>query len=125
MISSALNDEESEAAGLALADVVDDGAVVPGNFWSEIVHALARAERRHRMAEGSADLFLAELEALPITTEIPGAHGTLDAARKYRLTGYDAAYLALAIQSQLPLATVDPVLASAAKAAKCAWKPKA
>jgi predicted nucleic acid-binding protein len=123
VISSALEDEHSVAAGIALEEAAD-GALVPGNFWSEIVHALARAERRNRITEGSAELFLAELEALPITTEVPGVHATLNAAKKYQLTGYDAAYLALALQTQLPLATIDADLGAAAKAAKCNWRPK-
>lgn len=124
VISSALEDENSVVAGVAFEEAAEQGALVPGNFWSEIVHALARAERRNRITEGSAELFLAELEALSITTEIPGVHATLNAAKKYQLTGYDAAYLALALQTQLPLATVDAGLAAAAKATKCNWRPK-
>lgn len=37
-------------------------------------------------------------------------------SRKYRLSAYDAAYLALALLEQLPLATLDRRLADAARA---------
>lgn len=124
VISSALEDENSVAAAVALEEASDRGALVPGNFWSEIVHALARAERRSRIAEGSAELFLAELDSFPLTIEIPDVHTMLQIAKRYQLTGYDAAYLALALQTQLPLATIDVNLGTAAKAAKCNWKPK-
>ncbi len=124
VISSVLEDENSVAATLALEHVADESGVVPWNFWTEIIHALLRAERRGRIDEATADLDLVEIQALPLEADFPDLHATLSAARRYQLTGYDAAYLALAMQLQLPLATVDATLGAAAKAAKCAWKAR-
>ncbi len=124
VISSVLEDENSASADIALAHAAREGALVPGNFWTEIIHALLRAEHRNRVDETTADLDLAEIQVLPFEIEFPDAHAVLSIARKHQLTGYDAAYLALALQTKLPLATVDTHLASAASATKCAWKPQ-
>ncbi|HEY9084695.1 MAG TPA: type II toxin-antitoxin system VapC family toxin [Candidatus Tyrphobacter sp.] len=124
VIAWALADENGDAANPALEYAAQTGALVPGNFMTEVVQALAKAERRGRIDEAATDLTLTEILHLPITTEMPDAHATLKLARKYRLTAYDAAYLALALQAQLPLATIDATLGEAARSAKCAWKPK-
>ena len=42
---------------------------------------------------------------------------TLNLARRYRLSAYDAAYLELALRTGLPLATLDAGLAKAAATA--------
>jgi len=44
-------------------------------------------------------------------------HDTLDLARQFRLSAYDAAYLELALREQLPLATLDDALQNAAREA--------
>jgi predicted nucleic acid-binding protein len=41
----------------------------------------------------------------------------MELSRKYKLSVYDAAYLALAMRERLPLATLDKALQSAAQAA--------
>ncbi len=124
VVSSALADENGAASDAVLEHVARESALVPGNFWSEIVQALARAERRNRLDETTASLILAELRALPIAVEVPDPSASLALAKKYQLNGYDAAYLALALQAQLPLATVDAALGAAAKTAKCFWKSR-
>jgi predicted nucleic acid-binding protein len=45
-------------------------------------------------------------------------------ARSYRLTAYDASYVALSLQMGMPLATANRALGAAAQAAKCRWKLK-
>jgi predicted nucleic acid-binding protein len=125
VISWALNDENGDAADAVVQHAAREGAVVPSNFWAEIVHALVRAERRNRVDDTTATLMLTEIMALPLTEETPDSHAVLSLARKYQVSGYDAAYLALSLQTQMPLATVDAALGTAAKAAKCAWKARA
>ena len=45
----------------------------------------------------------------------PDESGGLTLARRHRLTVYDAAYLELAVRNALPLATLDAMLATAAR----------
>jgi len=99
------------------------GAFAPPNFITEVTHALLSAERRGRMDEVSTGVALAEILALPITIEEPDPHTMLALARTHRLTCYDAAYLALAVRAQLPLATIDRTLAAAARTQGCAYAP--
>ena len=124
VISRALKDENSALADNALEYVVENGALVLGNFITEVVNALVKAERRKRVSALKAELILNEVLDLPLTFESPDAHAVLAVARAYAITAYDAAYIALALQMGIPLATVDKTLAAAASAAKCGWKPK-
>lgn len=99
--------------------VEETGGVVPRIWAMEVANALLVAERRGRQTEAEtsrvgqylAGLNLAEAEdpgVLALTTLVP-------LARQHHLTVYDAAYLHLAIRLDLPLATNDEALASAAR----------
>ena len=78
------------------------------------------ATRRGRIAAGEWSRICASLEALPIevdpvsTSRAWGA--ALVLAHEHRLSGYDVAYLELAVRMQLPLATLDQALGAAARA---------
>ncbi|MBV8154038.1 MAG: type II toxin-antitoxin system VapC family toxin [Candidatus Eremiobacteraeota bacterium] len=122
IVSALLEDEDTPTADVALDYVAKNGAAVPGNFVTEVVNALGKAERRGRLGAVKADIVLTEALTLPFSIELPDPHAILSATRSYGITAYDAAYLALALQLQVPLATVDRALRSAAKAAKCRWK---
>lgn len=102
-----------------LLRVEAQGAVVPPIWPLEVANVLVSAERRQRIAPGGAALRLRHLwaldvrvdEALPPSDVAEIIHLALD----QRLTAYDAAYLALARRTGLPLATIDAALAAAAK----------
>jgi predicted nucleic acid-binding protein len=73
--------------------------------------------------------FVEDLRSLDITVDeesssyiLSDVHGL---AVAYGLSGYDAAYLELAIRKDLPLATLDDDLVKAAKAAGVALLPPA
>ncbi|MCY3603498.1 MAG: type II toxin-antitoxin system VapC family toxin [Chloroflexota bacterium] len=109
-------DEESALGTDALAlDVADDAMIVPGVFWYEIRNALIRAERRGRIDAAGSGSFLAQLGELrpEVDTDHDEAR-TLDLARRYTLTFYDAAYLETAMRRDARLATLDGALATAA-----------
>lgn len=122
VISWVLEDERSADADAALDTVAREGALIPGNFISEVTNALLRAERRGRTDDITAGMALSEILELPLTVESPDPHTMLALARVHALTCYDSAYLALALQAQLPLATVDRALRQAAQRAACAWQ---
>lgn len=66
--------------------------------------------RRKRIAQKQLDEYLQKLKALPIRVEHNDfwANVALESlARRWNLTAYDAAYLALALRKKVPLATVD------------------
>ena len=83
-------------------------------------HGLLMAYRRKRITLDQIDGFLTRLQALPIEAahQPPAQILELPAlAQKHSLTNYNAAYLALALRLQLPLATTDIDLRRAAIAA--------
>jgi predicted nucleic acid-binding protein len=123
VISWVLDDETSSDANAALEIAATHGACAPPSFITEVAHALLGAERRGRIDEVGTGLALTEILALPIAVENPDPHTILALARTHRLTCYDAAYLALALRVQLPLATIDRALATAAAAEKVLHAP--
>jgi predicted nucleic acid-binding protein len=75
-------------------------------------------ERRDRISQDDSTKFLLALEQFSLDVDFPH-NGTqiMNLSRKFKLSVYDAAYLALAHRERLPLATLDKALVSAAQAA--------
>jgi predicted nucleic acid-binding protein len=96
-------------------------AIVPAIWPLEVANTLVMGERRGRSTARQAAVFLELLRALPITIDHAGATAawteTLDLARRFRLSAYDAAYLELAVRQDADLATRDRSLVKAATAA--------
>lgn len=112
-----LPDERSDAADKVLAMIALDGARAPSLLWYEVRNILVMAIRRGRLADGEAALALARLRRLPIETldmALSDDADVIGLASEYRLTAYDATYLALARRTPAPLATADKALAHAA-----------
>lgn len=115
----AFQDEDHPIAAEALEQIRTDAACVPTLWWFEVRNTLLVNERRGRLAEADTATFLRALSRLAVTVDrTPGEADVLALARKHRLTIYDAAYLELAQRQDLPLATLDRDLMSAARAEK-------
>lgn len=98
-----------------------DTIVVPAVLWAlEVRNTLRSAVRRKRLTAAQAEerrLLLLELPRVAVG--FPNGLGdALDRLiRAHDLTSYDAAYLAVALEHGLPLATSDDSLATAAATA--------
>jgi predicted nucleic acid-binding protein len=111
-----LPDEHSAPAETLLKRLRETVAPVPSLFWHEVRSLALTAERRARLAPGEAALALGRLRQLPLEDAGPGEDAVVLAlAKTHRLSAYDAAYLALARERALPLATLDRRLAQAAQ----------
>lgn len=117
---------QSNPLGIALADKVltqlqNDGAMAPSLWTLEAANVIAKCQRLGKITQAQASAFVALLEGLGIaidtSTSQRALHDTLDLARQFRLSAYDAAYLELALREQLPLATLDDALQNAAREA--------
>jgi predicted nucleic acid-binding protein len=102
-----------------------DTALAP-SFWPhEVLNALLAGEKRKRISKEMMRSFLNDLAALPVTLEQIPAGIVFDRiqslSRKHGLTAYDAAYLDLALENGLALATLDEALVRACKNAGAAW----
>ena len=113
-------DEASEATDRLRESMIEGRAFVPALWPVEVGNVLLTATRRGRISAGEWPRIRTNLEALPVeidpvyTSRAWGA--ALELAREHRLSGYDAAYLELAVRMQLPLATLDRALAASARA---------
>ena len=116
-----LEDEADRQYALSvLLRLASDRAVVPMLWFYEVGNGLLMAYRRKRITFDQIDGFLTRLKALPIDAaeQLPADLLELPAlAQKHSLTNYDAAYSALAMRLNLPLATTDTDLRRAALAA--------
>jgi predicted nucleic acid-binding protein len=114
-ITWAMRDEDRPLADLALVELRSGSAIVPGIWWYEIRNILVLNERRNRISQGDSEQFLRDLEQLSIEVDFSQS-GTqvIDLSRKYKLSVYNSAYLALAMRDGLPLATLDTDLEAAA-----------
>ncbi len=104
----------------ALKDAVTR-AEVPATWALEVANVIARAEAKSLITEAQSEAFLEMLSSSPIhpdhATVAAALSDTLQLARRYRLSSYDASYLELALRSALPLATLDADLNKAARKA--------
>ena len=92
-------------------------AVVPGIWPLEVANVLVKAQARGLVSEARATAFAGLLGEMTITLDPRTASralgDTLQLARRFKLSSYDAAYLELALREGLPLATLDADLQSA------------
>lgn len=114
-------DERNAVADALLARLArKDAIVMPAVLWAlEVRNVLRTAVRRRRLTAAAAEERRQLLMRLPrITVAAPAGLGDeVDALmRAHDLTSYDAVYLQVAIEHDLPLATTDKTLAAAAKA---------
>lgn len=99
--------------------LVENGAWVPGLWKLEVANILEMGVRHGRHDAAFRDSTLADLALLPINldpeTDRQAWGATSQLASRHRLTLYDAAYLELAQRRDLPFATLDRELRSAAR----------
>ncbi len=108
-------------AGKVLDAMKDGSALVPVTWGLEAANVIARAEAKGLVTEARSGAFLEMLEGVDIEVDadtFPHAlSDTLQLARRYKLSAYDASYLELALRHGMPLATLDEDLQKAAKKA--------
>ena len=112
-----LPDEHNDAADQVMAGLQGSPARASSLFWFQVRSLFVMAEKRGRLKPGEAALSMTQLRSLPILDAGSGSDWQVIAlSHRHGLSGYDASYLAVAIQEQLPLATLDKKLSTAARA---------
>lgn len=123
-MSWCFQDEQADNnyASQILSKMESESALVPRLWHLEVLNVLMVAERQRRITAEQSDAFLQSLSVLPIETDpMPVTiqdKEVIALARKYQLSAYDTAYLALAIGEDLQIATRDKGLSAAARALK-------
>jgi predicted nucleic acid-binding protein len=115
------NPSGTDYADAILKALKDSQAVVPSLFALEIANVVAKVESKGVVTEADSQRFISLLGQLNIATDQETmAHAlgdTLNLARRYKLSAYDAAYLELALRTGLSLSTLDADLAKVATSA--------
>lgn len=113
--------QELVYAGNVLDAMKDTSALVPVTWGLEVSNVIARAEAKGLVTEARSEAFLELLQGVDIEVDAAtfshALSDTLQLARRYRLSAYDASYLELALRAGLPMATLDEDLQKAAKKA--------
>lgn len=111
--------QELAYAGRVLDALKKDSALVPVTWGLEVANVIAKAEAKTLVTEARSGAFLEMLEGIDIEVDTSTfAHAlsdTLQLARRYKLSAYDASYLELALRKGVPLATLDVDLLIATK----------
>ena len=101
--------------GLLMQD--DAQAVVPGVWPLEVANVIVKAQAKGLVSEARATAFIGLLDDMGISVDARTAEraltDTLQLARRFKLSSYDASYLELALREGLQLATLDADLHSA------------
>lgn len=114
MAAAWLLPDEASAMAEEILQGVDD-IHVPTLFWFEVRSLLGMAERRQRIGAGDALAYLSRLRNLPFRDGgVCSDVACFALMQRHSLSSYDAAYLALALELAVPLATLDQKLAAAA-----------
>ena len=104
-----------------LAEMEFSRCIVPVTWGLEAANVLARAEAKTQVTAAQSGAFIEMLQSMSIevdeATFTYSLSDTLQLARKYKLSAYDASYLELALRLRIPLATLDENLQKAAKKA--------
>lgn len=108
-------------AGKVLDAMKKASAIVPVTWGLEVANVIAKAEAKGLVTEARGGAFLEMLEGVDIKVDTATFHhaltDTLQLARRYKLSAYNASYLELALRQGIPLATLDADLQRAAKKA--------
>jgi predicted nucleic acid-binding protein len=120
-----------ESYPLAVLNALRDAstsAIVPMTWGLEIANVIARSEAKDLVTAAQSGSFIALLEGVSIDVDAETfmhvLSDTLQLARRYRLSSYDASYLELALRNGAPIATLDDDLRrAAAKAGVKMFKP--
>ena len=99
----------------------DTQCLVPVTWGLEVANVIARGESKGQVTEAQSEAFLEMLTDLAVHTDVASAgqalSDTLQLARRYNLSAYDASYLELALRTSQPLSTLDMDLRRAAEKA--------
>lgn len=102
---------------LSLLENGSTGALVPSIWPLEVANVIARAEAKNLIGEAQSAEFTSTLKEMAIkidsATAVHALDDTLQLARRFNLSAYDAAYLELALRQGVPMATLDANLRDA------------
>lgn len=114
--------DEYTASTNALKEMFREGAVIVPTIWPlEVANVLWSTERQKRIKPYQSEKIKHLIQKLPIEVdnhlESDPLGNTLELAREYDISVYDASYMDLSLRLGIPLASLDNKLRTAATSA--------
>jgi predicted nucleic acid-binding protein len=116
-VNYVLLDQPIEVTRRVFSALKTGSCLVPPNFELELIQVLTSAERHGRISAQTADTFFMEMKTFSFVIEMPRRDSVISLCRQFGISAYDAAYLALAREQSVPLATYDQRLRDACQRA--------
>ncbi len=115
-------DDEYTASTDALKEMLRNGSVIVPTIWPfEVANVLWSTERQKRIKPYQSEKIKHLIQKLPIEVdnhlESDPLGNTLELAREYDISVYDASYVDLSLRLGIPLASLDNKLRTAATSA--------
>lgn len=115
------SDSDRDYADKVLDSLSNASALVPALWYTETIHVLRCAESDGKIGESAITAIVYQFGLLPIHCDTVSARAIQLAvgaiSREFKISGYDAQYLELALRKNIPIATLDKDLCKAAKKA--------
>lgn len=113
-------EDEANTYAESILDQWQEGVAIVPTIWPlEVANVLLMAERKKRINKIKSATFKNALSSLPITVDHTSHNNALNTiielARKTKLSVYDAAYLEIALNEEIPICSLDKALVKAAK----------
>jgi len=115
MVSYLIKDEQTNSVEPIIAPLLLTLTHVPTLWVYELASAFRVAERKQRISESDIDSYLEAIKLLMVDHHHPKTEMIVEISRTTGLTPYDASYLALCLQLELPLATLDKKMKAVAE----------
>ena len=115
MVSYLVKDETTDAVESIMAPLLVTLSHVPTLWVYELASALRVAERKQRISESDINSYLEAIQLLMVDHHHPKTEMIVEISRTTGLTPYDASYIALCIQLELPLVTLDKKMKAVAE----------
>lgn len=120
VLARLLDEAEAEYAQHVLDRAIDEGAAAPALITFEVLNVLEVKRRKRALSIVQRDALLRSFHALHISIypapDSGEAVAIASVAERFGLSGYDAAYLELAMRLNAELGTFDRALAEAGRA---------
>ena len=119
VLSWIFEDEHSKESQDTLNELIKNYAYVPSLWPFELANALYVAEKKGRIKEADAMIFIKNLKNLPVFIETNNfdniTKDILSLSREHHITVYDASYIELALRKNLTLISFDKELIAVCK----------
>lgn len=109
-MSWCLNEETVKTSSNILKSIIKNEIIVPGLWAYEVANTLTISVRRNKLTVAETHSLINDIQLLPIEYDKPTTENIsniFNVASEHKLSAYDAAYIELALRTNLQIASFD------------------